>query len=280
MKKAILCFAAAVFAVAVAAAPAYAAPKNGGGDGGGGSPASNKAYFGINTTGVTFQDFDPTVDCGADNPYLDTSFLEPNQLCSKWMDIYDVPYALKTSTNGGVGVYVSLECALWTTSQASAMIGTSGSGGSRAGIEIRVLVNEAVAHPGNVVYCDRLQWIQLTIPEMTATVSFMSPTGTVTASGPVTSTEPFVLDMFQRTKSAHAFNFYHATGAAEVGVTVQARGIVQCSKDGMPAPCKEAGLDEVKFFGEDITAGTRAAIGKASFVIEEHNNWDSSLFIP
>ena len=275
MNKVILSFAAAVLAVAVAAVPAYAG-KGGGGGGGEGSPASNKAYFGINYEGVTFTKFTPTVECSPEG-VEPTGFLDPNQICTEWAPLYDVPYALKTSTNGGVGVYVSLECALWTTSQASSMIGTSGSGGSRAGIEIRVLVNGAVAHPGNVVYCDRLQWIQLTIPEMTATVTL--PDGTL-ASGPVTSTDPFVLDMFQRTKSAHAFNFYHATGAAEVGVTVQARGIVQCSKDGMPAPCKEAGLDEVKFFGEDITAGTRAAIGKASFVIEEHNNWDSSLFIP
>ena len=267
MKKAILCFAAAVLAVAVAAAPAYAAPKNGGGDGGGGSPASNKAYFGINTTGVTFQDFDPTVDCGADNPYLDTSFLEPNQLCSKWMDIYDVPYALKTSTNGGVGVYVSLECALWTSSSAVAEIGASGSGGSRAGVEVRVVVNGQVAHPGNVVFCDRLQWVQLTIPNL-----FDSLGGTVTSDA------PFVLDLFQRTKSAHAFNYYLATGASEVGVTVEARGIVQCSKDGEVATCAEAGVDEAKFYGETIEAGTKAAIGKSSFVIEEVQNWSSSTY--
>ncbi len=50
-------------------------------------------------------------------------------------------------------------------------------------------------------------------------------------------------------------------------------GIVQCSKDGLADTCANAGVDTVKFFGEDIDAGTLAVIGKSTVVIEEHQNW-------
>ena len=158
-----------------------------------------------------------------------------------------------------------MECALWTDSEASAMIGATGSGGSRAGIEVRVKVNGEEAHPGNVVFCDRLQYLSLTIPEMFAGIT------------PVTSTDPFVVGLFQRTKNAHSFNYYLATGATEVAVLVEARGIVQCFKDGGPSDCKDSGIDIPKFIEGDsgtIDGGTKAVIGKSTFVIEEQQNWN------
>ncbi len=101
----------------------------------------------------------------------------------------------------------------------------------------------------------------------------------------VYSDDPFIVGLFQRTKNAHSFNFYQATGASEVGVMVQARGIVQCFKDGFSADCKDSGIDIPKFVGADgtivdnqIDGGTKAVIGKSSFVIEEHNNWNSSTY--
>ena len=281
MKKAIPFFAAAVFAVAVAAAPAYAA-KPGGGDGGGGSPASNKAYFGTLDGPVTFLPFaDPVDPNTACNEAPDEGFGDPSDLlCTPWQSIYYEDYALKTSTNGGVGVYVSLECSLWTDSEASAGIGATGSGGSRAGIEVRVQVYGSagwvVAEPGNVVFCDRMQYMKLTVPDLFVTVGLEDL--------PIFSNDPFVVGLFQRTKNAHSFNFYTATGAAEVGVKVEARGIVQCFKDGTPALCADSGIDIPKLIGEPngdrIEGGTKAVIGKASFVIEEHNNWNSSTFTP
>ncbi len=290
MKKATLFFAAAVLAVAVAAAPAYAA-KGGGGDGGGGSPASNKAYFGTTDGPVMFVPFDASAACG------DTGFDQPNdRLCTPWQTIYYVDYALKTSTNGGVGVYVSLECSLWTDSEASAKVGATGSGGSRAGVEVRVMVNGSAdwveAKPGTVVFCDRLQYLELTVPLLWVDVPLVATinpdTGEFTTEDEtlsVYSNEPFIVGLFQRTKNAHSFNFYQATGAAEVGVMVQARGIVQCFKDGKNADCKDSGIDIPKFVDGDgaqdpIAGGTKAVIGKASFVIDEHNNWNSSTFTP
>ena len=121
-------------------------------------------------------------------------------------------------------------------------------------------------HPGTVVYCDRLQWIQLTIPGL-----FDS------SGGEVTSNDPFVLDLFQRAKSAHGFHYYLPTPPTDLhDVLVEVRGIVQCQKDGDPtATCADAGIDTVKFFGETIDAGTRAAIGKSTLVVEEHSNWST-----
>ena len=130
---------------------------------------------------------------------------------------------------------------------------------------LRVKVNGEEAHPGNVVFCDRLQYLSLTIPEMFAGIT------------PVTSTDPFVVGLFQRTKNAHSFNYYLATGATEVAVLVEARGIVQCFKDGGPSDCKDSGIDIPKFIEGDsgtIDGGTKAVIGKSTFVIEEQQNWN------
>ena len=67
------------------------------------------------------------------------------------------------------------------------------------------------------------------------------------------------------------------TGATEVAVLVEARGIVQCFKDGGPSDCKDSGIDIPKFIEGDsgtIDGGTKAVIGKSTFVIEEQQNWN------
>ena len=254
-KLTISCLVVALAAVVASAAPAFAAKP------GGGNAASSKAVFSTNTTGLMFTEADPTVDC------TDTGFLDPSMACTDWMDLFDLPEAIKTSHTGALEAVVSLECALWTSSSAVAEIGASGSGGSRAGIEVRVSVDGVPMIPGNVVYCDRLQWIQLTIPNLFV----LANEGQL----PVMADGPFVVDLFQRTKNAHSFHFYQSTPATEIhSILVEARGIVQCSKDGLVDTCANAGVDEVKFFGEEgIAAGTMAVIGKSTVVIEEHQNW-------
>ena len=252
MKK-VICRTLLVAFVALAVTPALFAQK------GSKNNASNKAIFGTNLIGVTFEKFDATENCG------DTGFDQPNdKLCTPWMTLFDVPEAIKTSTQGGVEAVVSMECSLWTDSQAAAMIGTSGSGGSRAGIEVKVSVDGVYMYPGKIVYCDRLQYTKLTIPALFAGVT------------PVTSVDPFVLTLFQRTKNAHAFHFYLPTPATELhSFLVEARGIVQCFKDGYDVACSESDIDIPKFIdGEGtIDGGTKAVIGKSTLVVEEHNNW-------
>ena len=106
----------------------------------------------------------------------------------------------------------------------------------------------------------------MTIPELLAGIV------------PVTSVDPFVVRLFQRTKNAHTYHFYLATPDTELhDVLVEARGIVQCFKDGTSTECSNAGIDIPKFIdGENpdrLDGGTKAAIGKATLVIEEHQNW-------
>ena len=206
------------------------------------------------------------MDCGS------TEFDQPNdKLCTAWHTLFDVPDAIKTSTQGAVEAVVSAECSLWTDSEAAAMIGGSGSGGSRAGIEIRVTVDGQEMTPGQIVYCDRLQYIKLTIPELFAVPP--PPAAPI----PVVSVDPFDLRLFQRTKNAAAYHFYLPTPSTELhSFLVEARGIVQCFKDGLNVECTESSIDIPKFIGEDggpLDGGTKAAIGKSTLVVEEHNNW-------
>ena len=234
--------------------------------GGGGNAASAKSVFGHRyNDDIAFNKFvypDKGVDCG------NTGFEQPNnKLCTPWVTLFDVPDALKTSSVGGLEAIVSLECSLWTDNEASAKIGMTGSGGSRAGVEVRVLFDDKPAHPGNVVFCDRMQYTKLTIPEMTNTVT-----------GSVTSVDPFVIGLFQRTKSAHSFNWYLATPSTELhNIKVEVRGIVQCFKDGDDVECMDSGIDIPKFIDGDgtIDGGTKAVIGKATLGVYEHQNWNS-----
>ncbi len=255
----------AVVAAGMAVLPAYAAPGGNKGDGSKSSPAAAKAVMGTNYRGVTFTEFKEPSTLPSTESCSDTGFDEPNALCTEWYALFDEPEAIKTSSQGAIEAVVSLECSIWTTSQSIAQIAGTGSGGARAGVEVRVKIDGQLMHPGEVVYCDRLQWIQLTVPGLFDSLG-----------GAVTSTDPFVLDFFQRTKSAHGFHFYLPTPATDIhSVLVEVRGIVQCSKDGMKDTCENAGVDDAKFFGETIDAGTRAAIGKSTLVVEEHSNWST-----
>lgn len=256
MKKLIV-FTAVAILVAV---PGFAQKKGGGG----GSNASNKAVFSTNSGGVIYTKYDATLDCGT------TGFHQPNdKLCTPWYTLFNLPDALKTSTKGALEVVVSMECSLQTDSEAAAMIGDSGSGGSRAGIEVRVYVDGYEMAPGPIVYCDRLQYTKLTIPELLAQTSPMPVA--------VTSVDPFVWRLFQRTKSAHAYHYYLPTPNVELhDIFVEVRGIVQCFKDGVNVTCWDSGIDIPKFIdGPDgnLDGGTKAAIGYATIVVEEHNNW-------
>ena len=153
------------------------------------------------------------------------------------------------------------------------MIGATGSGGSRAGIEVRVYVDRVLMQPENIVYCDRLQYIELTVPVLTDSFG-----------GLVTSTDPFIVGLFQRTKNAHAFHFYlpnDATPTSLHTIEVEVRGIVQCFKDGLTVNCTDSGIDIPKFIGteetgvtgNDIPGGTKAVIGRSTLIVEEHQNW-------
>ena len=80
----------------------------------------------------------------------------------------------------------------------------------------------------------------------------------------------FIFNLFQRTKAAHAFHFYKGPLNPDLlDIRVRAKGIVHCFKDGGLADCEN--VFSVVDFSEK--AGAKIAIGKATLVVEEHNNW-------
>ena len=264
MYRAILSFAAAALAAVVAfAVPAYAAKP------GGGNAASSKAVFSLNTDGMMFLPFAATTGCG------ETGFDDPSDLlCTPWYMLYNLTDAIKTSSVGGLEAALSMECSLWTDSEATAMIGTTGSGGSRAGIEVRVYVGAEAMYPGQVVYCDRMQYISLTIPELFVDVG----TSLNPIVLPIFSNDPFVVGLFERTKNVHAYHFYLPAPSTDLhDIRVEVRGIVQCFKDGAPAGCQDSGIDIPKLIGEPngdrIEGGTKAVIGKSTLIVQEQQNW-------
>jgi hypothetical protein len=74
------------------------------------------------------------------------------------LTLFDIPAALKTSSNGGIVATLSMECALWTYNTVTATNGSGkASSSSRAAIAVWVEIDGVPAAPEEVVYCDRAQ---------------------------------------------------------------------------------------------------------------------------
>lgn len=145
---------------------------------------------------------------------------------------------MKTSGVGDLMIGVSLECALWTATKNSASKGGGQtSSTSRAAVNVTVYVDNVEATPGQVVYCDREQTVNLTFSSLE-----------------IVTTDQIILELFLKTKEASHFNFFKANpGSAVHTIIVKASGIVA------PDPNAPAG-------------STRAAIGKRTMIVEEFNS--------
>jgi hypothetical protein len=205
------------------------------------NPASNKAFFAKS---------------------VDELVLAPiNGGTSSEVTIFDIPAALKTSSVGALSATVSLEAAIWTYNLTTAIVnGGKNSSSSRAAIKVWVEVDGYVLEPGLVVYADRLQATGLAVNLACGT---NDPTVSCTVTGDV------ALDLFQATKGAQAFTFFGGPLAPVVhSVRVKAQGFIECpNNSGVVINCPTGTLA-----GYD-NASTLAAIGKATLVLEEHNNW-------
>ncbi len=147
---------------------------------------------------------------------------------------------VKTSGVGDLLIGFSMECTLATTTVNSAKKGGGKSTStSRAAVNVTVYVDDQEAAPGQVVYCDRLQQVELEFLS-DDTINFTN--------------DEIVLKIFQETKSAHHFNFYYENPGSAVHL-VQ----VVVNKD---------------FTGTDpaVSDGTRAMVGKRTLAIEEYDN--------
>jgi len=156
---------------------------------------------------------------------------------------------LKTSNVGSILAGVSMECALLTyTSTTATSGGGKNSSSARATIRVTVNVDGNPMQPGQVVYCDRLQAVGVTLN-----------TGL--------TTDNITIELFEATKNANHFNFYAGPlGATLHTVEVWAEGAVDCrDNSGSVITCPSGTL-------AGYSAGTLVAIGKASMVLQEENN--------
>ena len=117
MKKLTLLTAVAAMGALVATSAFAAKP-------GGGNAASSKVVFSKNTDTITFIPFvdpdfgDTDLLCGANE--MNSGFDQPNdKLCTEWEPLFDLTGAIKTSNVGALEAVVSLECSLWTDSEAT-----------------------------------------------------------------------------------------------------------------------------------------------------------------
>ena len=221
------------------------------------SPASNKAFFASTTDGVTLA---PVSGQGWSAP----------------VTLYTIPAALKTSNGGAVSVVLSMEAALWTYNLTTAIITAdttsrnkssgSGSSSSRAAIKAWVELDGKPMEPGAVVYADRLQATGLTV---NLACNGTDSTGAAFQSCFVTG--DIELELFQRTKSANSFVFYLGPLAPTIHkIEVKAQALIECRQNGgLVNPCPQTTLDGY------TDAQTMAAIGKASLMIEEQQNFGS-----
>jgi len=207
------------------------------------NPASNKAFFAKSVDQVTLgaisgSGFGPVVT------------------------LFDAEAAFKTSNGGAASATLSMEAALWTYNLTNAIVnGGKASSSSRAAIKAWLEIDDNQMEPGMVVYADRLQATGLTVNLACATTT---PGETCTVTGNI------LLELFQRTKSAQSFTFFRGPlGAITHHVTAKAQGLIECRANATVIPCPAGTLDGY------TDAQTMAAIGKATLVIEEQQNWGS-----
>ncbi len=106
------------------------------------SPASNKAFY-AKGGGINFAIFNQQCTGSAfDAPTAGT-------ICTSWMTVFDLNDVLKTSSVGAIQADLSMECALWTYNTVTAVSNQGKStSSSRAGIEVKVLIDGTPAEPG------------------------------------------------------------------------------------------------------------------------------------
>lgn len=205
------------------------------------NPASNKAFFAKSVEEVTLG----AISGGGYGPVV---------------TLFDVPAALKTSNGGAVSATLSMEAALWTYNLTNAIVnGGKVSSSSRAAIKAWIEVDGTPMEPGMVVYADRLQATGLTV-NLACQTSEPGETCTVTGN--------ILLELFQRTKGAQAFTFFAGPLPPIIhSVVVKAQGLIECRANAGVIPCPKSTLDGY------TDAQTMAAIGKATLVVEEQQNW-------
>jgi len=216
------------------------------------SAASNKAFFASTREGLKL------------TPVNGQGWSAP-------VELFNIAEALKTSNVGAVSAILSMEAALWTYNITTDInLGGKSSSSSRAAIKAWVEVDGKKMEPGKVVYADRLQATGLDVNlycDVTSTIPIYDPITGEEIGFICNVTGDITLELFQRTKNANSFVFFLGPLDPDIhSVKVMAQALIECRSNGEVIDCPKAILDGYK-------AKTAAAIGKASLLIEEHNNW-------
>jgi len=217
------------------------------------SPASNKAFYASTRDGVKFA-------------------AVSGEGWSAPVTLFNIAEALKTSNVGAVSATLSMEAALWTYNMTiDANLGGKSSSSARAAIKAWVEIDGVKMEPGKVVYADRLQATGLDVNlacNVTPSIPIVDEFGNQIAFT-CELTGDIALELFQRTKNANSFVFFLGPLDPKLhSVVVKAQALVECRSNGTVIACPKAILD-------GYNAKTAAAIGKASLLLEEHNNWGS-----
>lgn len=216
------------------------------------SPASNKAFFAVNRDNIV-------VARPSDDPAEDGAWTRP-------VTLFKITDALKTSTVGAVSATLSMEAALWTYNLTQEIVNDThkATSSSRAAIKAWVEIDGEKMWPEKVVFADRLQATGLKA-ELTCEIT--TPTDPDPDLNSCVISGAIELDLFQKTKNAQAFTFFLGPLDAKLhDVKVKAQGFIECRQNGVGVVCPANTLD-------GYAAQTKAVIGKATLLLEEHNNW-------
>lgn len=186
--------------------------------------------------------------------------------------IFEVPAALKTSNGGAVSAILSMETALWTYNITEAInLGGKYTSSSRAAIKAWVEVDGVKMEPGKVVYADRLQATGLTLNLGCTVTDALGTPYDCDVNGSIG------LELFQRTKNANSFVFFLGNLSPTVHeVVVKAQALIECRSTD-PATAATTVIECPKAVLDGYKAKTAAAIGKATLLVEEQQNWGSQI---
>jgi len=129
---------------------------------------------------------------------------------------------IKTPNMKDLFIDVSLECGLYTDTLVKSKGGVADTSMAEAGVKVRVLVDEAVAYPGEVVFCNRMQQLMAKFGGIMVSCTDINGNGVITAAECIWTEEE--LQLILDTMNANAFNFIlDDLGPGVHTIAVQAR---------------------------------------------------------
>lgn len=129
---------------------------------------------------------------------------------------------IKTANQKNLFIDAALECGIYTRTLARSKGGNKDTSTAAAVIQVRVLVDNVPARPGNVVYAMRYQQLSATLEGMIASCLTVDPlTGSIILDPDCVTPEE--IELIQETMSANSFNFVADVTSGDHILKIQAR---------------------------------------------------------